>query len=106
VELEHILDMLQDMSPDQRAAVPGLNPARADIIVAGFAVAAEVLARLGIAGADRLGVWHSRRLAARDSTRRPDVLDRGEARERSVREFAERCHYEERIARRNACRFS
>ena len=35
VDVEHILDMLQDMSPEQRAAVPGLNPARADIIVAG-----------------------------------------------------------------------
>jgi len=52
VELEHILDMLQDMSPEQRAAVPGLNPGRADIIVAGFAVAAEVLA------GERRGIVH------------------------------------------------
>jgi exopolyphosphatase/guanosine-5'-triphosphate,3'-diphosphate pyrophosphatase len=38
VELEHILELLQEMTPEQRAAVPGLNPARADIIVAGLAV--------------------------------------------------------------------
>ena len=45
-DLEHILDMLSDMTPDERREVPGLNPERADIIVAGVAVAAEVLRRL------------------------------------------------------------
>jgi exopolyphosphatase / guanosine-5'-triphosphate,3'-diphosphate pyrophosphatase len=50
VDLEHILDQLQDMSPAERLQVPGLNPARADIIVGGLAVAAEVLARLDSRG--------------------------------------------------------
>src|SRR5262249_47950900 len=45
-DLEHILDMLTDMTPEERRAVPGLNPERADIIVAGIAVAAEVLRRI------------------------------------------------------------
>jgi len=45
-DLEHILNMLADMTPDERRAVPGLNPERADIIVAGIAVAAEVLRRV------------------------------------------------------------
>ena len=47
IELEHIVDMLQRhvARPSDRR-VPGLNAARADIIVGGLAVAAEVLARL------------------------------------------------------------
>src|SRR3954471_15464223 len=43
VDVEHILDTLAAMSTEERRGVPGLNPERADIIVAGLAVAAEVL---------------------------------------------------------------
>jgi exopolyphosphatase / guanosine-5'-triphosphate,3'-diphosphate pyrophosphatase len=43
VELERLLAELADMSPVQRRQVPGLKPERADIIVAGLAVAAELL---------------------------------------------------------------
>ena len=95
VELEHILDMLQDMSPDQRAAVPGLNPARSDIIVAGFAVAAEVLARLESRELIVSAYGIREGLLLETARVVPTFSDRGEARERSVREFAERCHYEE-----------
>ncbi|MGH7583789.1 MAG: Ppx/GppA phosphatase family protein [Gemmatimonadales bacterium] len=42
-EVESLLEWLGTMSPEQRAQVPGLNPQRADIIVAGIAVAAELL---------------------------------------------------------------
>ena len=42
-EVESLLEWLAAMSPEQRAQVPGLNPQRADIIVAGIAVAAELL---------------------------------------------------------------
>src|SRR5262249_38819418 len=45
-ELEHILDSLSTLTPEERLGVQGLSPARVDIIVAGLAVAAEVLARL------------------------------------------------------------
>ena len=98
-ELEHILDMLQDMSPDQRAAVPGLNPARADIIVAGFAVAAEVLARLESRELIVSAYGIREGLLLETARVVPTFSDRGEARERSVREFAEKCHYEEPHAR-------
>ena len=98
-EVEHVLDRLAAMSPAERAAVPGLNPARADIIVAGLAVAAEVLAvfearELHVSG---YGIREGILLEAARVT--PVPADPGEARERSVRAFAERCHYEEPHAR-------
>jgi exopolyphosphatase/guanosine-5'-triphosphate,3'-diphosphate pyrophosphatase len=43
-EVETLLDWLAGMPPEQRRAVAGLNPQRADIIVAGLAVTAELLA--------------------------------------------------------------
>jgi len=42
-EVEALLEWLSTMSSDERAQVPGLNPARADIILAGIAVTAELL---------------------------------------------------------------
>ncbi|MGH7663887.1 MAG: HD domain-containing protein [Gemmatimonadaceae bacterium] len=94
-EIEHIVDMLQAMTPEERLAVPGLTPARADIIVAGLAVAGEVMARfesrelLVSAYGIREGLLlESARVA-------PAAADPGEARTRTVREFAERSHYEQ-----------
>jgi exopolyphosphatase/guanosine-5'-triphosphate,3'-diphosphate pyrophosphatase len=42
-EVESLLEWLSAKTPEQRAQVPGLNPQRADIILAGVAVAAELL---------------------------------------------------------------
>jgi exopolyphosphatase/guanosine-5'-triphosphate,3'-diphosphate pyrophosphatase len=93
-ELEHILAMLHAMDPTERATVPGLNPARADIIVAGLAVAAEVLARLEARElvVSSYGIREGLLLEAARVTAVP--ADPGEARERSVRELAERSSYE------------
>jgi exopolyphosphatase/guanosine-5'-triphosphate,3'-diphosphate pyrophosphatase len=87
------------MSPSERLAVPGLSPARADIIVGGLAVAVEVLARLEARElhVSAYGIREGLLLETADVT--PVVADPGEARERSVRTFAERCHYEEPHAR-------
>jgi len=100
VELEHIADMLHNMSPSERQGVPGLSPARADIIVAGFAVAAEVLARLDVADlvVSAYGIREGILLEAARVT--PAAADPGEARERSVRELAERSHFEKPHATR------
>jgi exopolyphosphatase/guanosine-5'-triphosphate,3'-diphosphate pyrophosphatase len=49
-EVEQLLQSLAAMTPDQRRQVPGLRPERADIIVAGLAVAAELLERVGAKG--------------------------------------------------------
>lgn len=94
MEVEHILDALAVMPPSERGGVSGLNPERADIIVAGVAVAAEVMARLESRElhVSRYGIREGLLLELARVT--PTVADPGEARGRSVREFAERCHYE------------
>ena len=94
-DLEHILDMLADMTADERRAVPGLNPERADIIVAGIAVAAEVLRRLESREivVSRYGIREGLLLEAARVA--PTIADPGEARARSVTEFASRCHVEQ-----------
>ena len=94
-ELEHILDMLVDMTPEERRAVPGLNPERADIIVAGLAVAAEVMRRIDARDVvvSRYGIREGLLLEAARVA--PTIADPGEARRRSVTEFAVRCHVEQ-----------
>jgi exopolyphosphatase/guanosine-5'-triphosphate,3'-diphosphate pyrophosphatase len=86
--------MLHAMEPEERRSVQGLNPDRADIIVAGLAVVAEVMARLESRDVQvsRYGLREGLLLEA--ARVRPVIADPGEARERSVRELAARCHYE------------
>jgi exopolyphosphatase/guanosine-5'-triphosphate,3'-diphosphate pyrophosphatase len=45
-EVEHLVEWLGHLTPEQRNRVPGLNPQRADIIVAGLAVTASILDRI------------------------------------------------------------
>ncbi|HVZ48226.1 MAG TPA: Ppx/GppA phosphatase family protein [Gemmatimonadaceae bacterium] len=98
-EVDAILDMLAALPVDQRVTVPGLNEARADIIVAGLAVIAEVIARVEPpeVAASAFGIREG--LLLETARVMPSISDPGEARERSVREFAERCHYEAPHAR-------
>jgi len=93
-ELEHIIDLLQDASPDDRAGIQGLNPGRSDIILGGLAVAAEVLARIETREMVVSGYGIREGLLLESARINPQPADPGEARERSVRTFAERCHYE------------
>jgi exopolyphosphatase/guanosine-5'-triphosphate,3'-diphosphate pyrophosphatase len=95
VELEHVLDLLQRLAPEERVRVPGLNPARSDIIVAGLATAAEVMARFDARDLVSSGYGIREGLLLEAARVTPVIADPGAARERSVREFAERCHYEE-----------
>jgi len=46
-EVEQLLEWLATRTTEQRRAVPGLNPERADIILAGLAVTAELLDAIG-----------------------------------------------------------
>jgi exopolyphosphatase/guanosine-5'-triphosphate,3'-diphosphate pyrophosphatase len=95
VELEHIIDVLDNMSISERQGMPGLNPVRADIIVAGLAALAEVVSRLDAREIEvsAYGIREGVLLQAARVT--PVVADPGEARARSVRQLAERTHFEE-----------
>src|SRR3982751_3309352 len=95
VDLEHIVDLLYTMPPEERQSVPGLNPARADIIVAGLAVAAEVAARVEARELVVSSYGIREGLLLETAQVIPFPADPGEARDRSVRELAERSHYEE-----------
>ena len=94
VELEHIVDYLASMSPIERQQVPGLNAARADIIVAGLAAVAEVLATLEARSLAVSSYGIREGILLELAHVKPGSADRGEARERSVRQLAERSHYE------------
>ncbi len=92
-EVEHLLEWLATRTPEQRRTVPGLNPQRADIILAGVAVCAELLA-LANARAITVSAYGLREgllleMAGAGSERRSDPL-------RLVREFAERCQSDRR----------
>ncbi len=96
MDVEHILDQLTEMSEEERRLTPGINPDRADIIVAGVAAVAEVLARVDAREVivSRYGIREGLLLEAARVT--PSVADPGEARDRSVRELADRCHFEKK----------
>jgi exopolyphosphatase/guanosine-5'-triphosphate,3'-diphosphate pyrophosphatase len=95
IELEHIVDMLHNMPLEERQRVPGLSAARADIIVGGLAVAAEVAARVEARELVISGYGIREGILLETAKVVPAPADPGEARERSVRELAERTHYEE-----------
>src|SRR6185436_12211936 len=95
VELEHVVDMLHSMSMVERQGIPGLNAARSDIIVAGLAVAAEVAARVEAKELVISAYGIREGLLLESAQVSPAPADPGEARERSVRDLAERTHYEE-----------
>jgi len=90
-DVEHVLDTLASMTMDERRKVPGLNEARADIIVAGLAVIAELIARLDVRelAVSRYGIREGILLEAARVA--PVVADPGEARKRSIMELAQRC---------------
>lgn len=97
-DVEHVLDTLASMSVDERRKVPGLNEGRADIIVAGLAVIAELVARLDVRelAVSRYGIREGILLEAARVA--PVVADHGEARTRSIMDLALRCRTDLRHA--------
>lgn len=92
-EVEHLLESLTAKTPEQRVAVPGLNPERADIILAGLAVTAELLDLMDVrsltVSAFGLRDGLLLEMVGAGAERRRDPL-------RLVREFAERCQSDRR----------
>ncbi len=93
-EVEALLEWLSTKTPEERSRVPGLNPQRADIILAGLAVTAELLQMLDgreltvSAFGLREGLLLEM-VGADHVPRAPDPL-------RLIREFVDRCRGDRR----------
>jgi len=94
-EIERMLDALIDLPADDRARVPGLSPARADIIIAGICVIVEVLERLDAPELTVSSYGIREGLLLETARVRPTIANPGVSRERSVLQLAGRSHYEE-----------
>jgi exopolyphosphatase/guanosine-5'-triphosphate,3'-diphosphate pyrophosphatase len=99
-ELQRIQEWLASLSVEERRAVAGLNTARADIIVAGLAVAAEVLERFDapkvVVSAFGLREGLLIHLA------RPTAGTQAPTRARALRRFADRCRADRRHGEQTA----
>lgn len=93
-DVEHLLDTLAAITPGERRKVPGLSESRADIIVAGLAVVAELMARLDAREVEvsRYGIREGILLEAAQV--RPVVADPGESRARSILDLARKSRTE------------
>ncbi|HXI19555.1 MAG TPA: Ppx/GppA phosphatase family protein, partial [Gemmatimonadales bacterium] len=93
-EVEHLLEWLAGMPRARRAEVPGLNPQRADIILAGLAVTAELLERIEAreVKVSAFGLREGLLLEMAGG----DVAPASVEPLRLIREFAERCHSDRR----------
>jgi exopolyphosphatase/guanosine-5'-triphosphate,3'-diphosphate pyrophosphatase len=96
-ELIHLMKKLRSMPGDQRSKVPKINPNRADIIVAGGAIAEELMSLLGI---ERMEVC---RRGLKEGMEVDYLANHGtvnlDVREASVKALAYRCQYDPDHAR-------
>jgi exopolyphosphatase/guanosine-5'-triphosphate,3'-diphosphate pyrophosphatase len=99
-EVVNLLQRLRAMPLEMRRTVPGLNPQRADIIVAGAAAVARLARRLGTQrivvnpGGLRSGLLLA--MIAERATPGTSAPERPKDRFESVRVFARKCHSSER----------
>lgn len=96
-EVEGVLEWLSRRSPAARAATPGLNPARADIILAGLAVIAELLNQVDAREVTVSGFGlRDGLLAEMAGTAHPTATP--DDRLQPLREFVDRCRADRRHA--------
>jgi len=93
-EVEHLLDWLAGMSRERRSEVEGLNPQRADIILSGLAVTAELMERVEAREVriSAFGLREGLLLEMAGAETAPAAVEPL----RMVREFSERCHSDRR----------
>ncbi|MCA9311843.1 MAG: Ppx/GppA family phosphatase, partial [Phycisphaerales bacterium] len=95
-EIKHILHQIRSLRVRERGSVPGLNPDRAEIIVAGMAIVDRVMKRLG---SNRVRV-HDRGIRDGLLSQMVDELKTGRSETRTIdrvqsaRRFANACRYE------------
>lgn len=100
-EVVHLLAMLERKDPKERRSVPGLNPQRADIILAGLALTEEIMRRC------RTNLLRINHKGIREGLILQGLRDRGLLPEEQIHrdwrsgieEFARSCHYDEHHAR-------
>ncbi|MDO8667323.1 MAG: Ppx/GppA phosphatase family protein [Gemmatimonadales bacterium] len=92
-ELQRILEWLSSLSLEERLKVGGLNPERADIIVAGLAVAAEVLERFDARGVTVSAFGLREGLLLHLAT---PTDEQQPSRAKALRRFADRCRTDRR----------
>jgi exopolyphosphatase/guanosine-5'-triphosphate,3'-diphosphate pyrophosphatase len=92
-DLQRILEWLTTLSVEERRAVPGLNPERADIILAGIAVATEVLSHFDAQNitVSAFGLREGLLLHLAQPTDRKEP-----SRATALRRFADRCRTDRR----------
>ncbi|MBT1071775.1 Ppx/GppA phosphatase family protein [Pelotalea chapellei] len=99
-EVVHLLAMLMRKDVKARRVVPGLNPERADIIVAGLGVVDELMKFFGanLLQVNERGIREGLILKA---IKRMGIMQNGSQRtwRTSVLEFARSCHYDESHSR-------
>ncbi len=95
-QIQGVVEILCAATLEQRRQLPGINPARADIIVAGSAIVLTLMEDLGI---ERLRVsdrgLREGLIADYLARRHPDMFGDLTVRERSVRRLGRACGYDE-----------
>ena len=95
--LKQAVTLLCSLPVEQRREVPGLNPARADIVIAGAAILDTIMEELGIREL-RVSERGLREGLLIDYLRRHghgSIVDGGSVRERSVLQLGRRCQFNE-----------
>jgi exopolyphosphatase/guanosine-5'-triphosphate,3'-diphosphate pyrophosphatase len=97
-QLKHTIDMLCSLSLEERRRVPGINPGRADIIVAGAAIIDTLMADLGLRElhiTDR-GLRDGLLMDYLSRSEQDQLLAGASVRERSIYQLGRACGFDEK----------